>query len=117
MNKNQTYRPVAACFLAALVIQVFVLKGLHHCMGQCTGQDGGIKTCSVEGPLLQVEKKGNLLCSICLFHFTPTDFHLEGWTIQLSDLVPDGSQFSYRQYRLVQEFRQACLRGPPAAKA
>lgn len=112
-NKNHTYRPVTAFFLIALVIQVFVLKDLH----QCVRHDCDLETSSVEGTHVHAEGSGNLSCYICLFHSPPTDLPTYIWTIQLPDIVPNESQFTYRQCRLAKKLRQAHLRGPPPVTA
>ncbi len=117
MNKNHTYRSVSAFFLAALVIQVFALKGLHQCIWQCKEQASKLETFSVDDTLLHAEKHGNFSCNICLFYFAPTDFRTDGLTIQLPDFPPNESQFTYHLCRLAQKLRQTYLRGPPTAIA
>lgn len=99
--------------LAALVLQVFVLQGLH----QYVGHDHETETCSVEGTHVHAEGHGHLSCDICLFHFAPTDLQAYALSIQLQDIVSNESQFTYHECRLVQENRQSHLRGPPVSLA
>ena len=109
MKNNQTYRSFAAFFLTALVLQVFVLQGLHHYIGH--DHDDG--ACDIEGTHVHAEGHGHFSCDICLFHFAPTDLHVDALGIQPPIVLPAKSYFNYIEIRFVQKLRQSHLRGPP----
>jgi hypothetical protein len=109
--KHDRYRPVAAFFLAALVLQVFVLQGLHHYLGHDHEDDA----CAIEGTHVHAEGHEHYSCDICLFHFAPTDLHTDSIGIQLPEIIIAKPHFIFDQTQYAQELGQSYLRGPPVA--
>lgn len=79
LNKYQTYRSFAAVIFTALILQVFVLQGLHTFFAHQHDEP----VCHLDKPHFHVEGHGHLSCDICLFHFSVTDYQDVEFTLEV----------------------------------
>jgi len=113
LNKNQTYRLLAAYLLTALIAQVFILQGIHHILGHHDHD----KPCETSIVHFHSSEHGHFSCDICLFQFAPTEVIDSDLVLdQKSILLNDNLSFYQKQY-LTQRFFQNYLRGPPVCSA
>ena len=108
MNKQQTYRLIAAYLMVALIVQVVFLQGLHHMFGHDHGE-----ACDVEGTHFHSEEHAHFSCDICLFQFTPSELGNEELNIPGPSSFQQEIQEEYQRNHCSLRYLLAYLRGPP----
>ena len=113
MNKSQTYRLISGSVMIALIVQVFLLQGLHHFIGH---HDHG-EPCNTAGVHMHDAEHGHFSCNVCVFQFAPSDVTIEELNLPDHILISDKLQFNFQELSFTQSFPQTCLRGPPSQLA
>jgi hypothetical protein len=113
LNRNQTYRKIAAYFIAAMVLQVFVLQSVDHIFGHHHHVDlcaeGDVHIHSIEDK--------HFSCDICLFQLSPSELEDCNFKLEIDEIVLHTSFGDHSGFFFEQRIHQNHVRGPPYSVA